>query len=243
MRIVERKSRSLTRRHERRIMDISRRLFLGATACATLVGAAPSHPSGSALSADAAVAELLAGNRRYASGKTIHGNLTARRDEVAPSQHPFAMVLSCSDSRVPPELVFDQSLGDLFVARLAGNYAETGGIGSFEYAYEHFHPSVLLVLGHSGCGAVSATVDALKTPHASIPGDIAAIVAAITPAAQEVQHASGDPVANAIAQNARNNAVALRTRSDILRAGVEAGKLRIAAGVYDLHTGIVHMLD
>jgi carbonic anhydrase len=192
------------------------------------------------MTADAALAQLVEGNKRYIAGKTVHGDLTARRDEVAPGQQPFAMVLSCSDSRVPPELIFDQTLGALFVVRVAGNYAETGGIGSFQYAFAHFHSPLLLVLGHSGCGAVHATVDAMKDPSSAAPGDIAAIVDAIMPAVKKVANAGGDLYAAAIAQNARDNAGKLAAEP-VLQTGVTERKLRVVSAVYDLKSGRVSL--
>lgn len=220
-------------------MTLNRRTFLGAAAAFAAIAAAPPQTTASA---DAALAQLIEGNKRYMAGATVHGDLTARRDEVAPAQHPFAMVLSCADSRVPPELIFDQSLGSLFVVRVAGNYAETGGIGSFEYAFEHFHSPLLLVLGHSACGAVHATVDAMKSPDGAAPGDIAAIVNAIMPSARKAAHAGGDIYAAAIAQNARDNAAKLAAAQPILSKGVADRKLRVVSAVYDLKSGRVSML-
>lgn len=226
-------------------MKLTRRCFLGTTAAAavamspTLAFAAPAGTA--AMTADEALAQLMDGNKRYIAGKTVHGNLTARRDEVAPKQEPFAMILSCADSRVPPELIFDQTLGALFVVRVAGNYAETGGIGSFQYAFEHFHSPLLVVLGHSGCGAVHATVDAMKNPNAAAPGDIAAIVNAIMPSAKKAATAGGDIYAAAIAQNARDNAGKLAAEP-ILHAGVAKHTLRVLSAVYDLKSGRVSLV-
>lgn len=226
-------------------MKLTRRSFLG-TSAALAATLSPSllraaAPAAAVMSADAALAQLMDGNKRYMAGKTVHGDLTARRDEVAPGQQPFAMVLSCADSRVPPELIFDQTLGALFVVRVAGNYAETGGIGSFQYAFEHFHSPLLIVLGHSGCGAVHATVDAMKTPNASAPGDIAAIVRAIMPSVKKAANGGGDLYAAAIAQNARDNAAKLAAEP-LLNTGVSQHKLRVASAVYDLKSGRVTLL-
>lgn len=219
-------------------MSIGRSSFLTLSAAFAAASVLPA----SAKTEQDAVRLLLAGNRRYANGATIHGDQTARRDEVKGGQKPFAMILSCADSRVPPELIFDQTLGDIFVVRVAGNYAETGGIGSFEYAFEHFHSGLLMVLGHSGCGAVKATVDLSKDPSAHAPGDIAAIVDALMPAVRAVRGKSGDLVTNAIAQNARMNAAKLAAEPPILSAGVRAGKLRTVAAVYDLASGLVKLV-
>ncbi len=232
-------------------MSISRRSFLNSSGIITVAALSGLPLSGRASSSKSAatphpstadiIARLMAGNARYRSGKTIHGDRTARRDEIAGGQNPFAMILSCADSRVPPELIFDESLGDLFVVRIAGNYAETGGIGSFEYAFEHFHSPLLMVLGHSNCGAVHATVDAMKS-KASVPGDIAAIVNAIVPAVKAVNGKPGDIYANAIAENARMNAAKLGSQKPILGGGVAAKKLQVVSAVYDLKTGKVNLL-
>lgn len=228
-------------------MTLTRRTFLGTGAAAVAGALSPTPllaaaPAAAPISAQEALTRLVEGNKRYIAGKTMHGDLTARRDEVAPAQHPFAMVLSCADSRVPPELIFDQTLGSLFVVRVAGNYAETGGIGSFEYAFEHFQSPLLLVLGHSGCGAVQATVDAMKSPGGPAPGDIAAIVNAIMPSARKAARAGGDIYAAAIAQNARDNAGKLAAAQPILSKGVADRKLRVVSGVYDLKSGRVSLL-
>lgn len=226
-------------------MKLTRRSFLG-TSAALAAALNPSSllaapPATAVMSADQALAQLMEGNKRYIGGKTIHGDLTARRDELAPAQQPFAMILSCADSRVPPELIFDETLGALFVVRVAGNYAETGGIGSFQYAFAHFHSPLLLVLGHSGCGAVHATVDSMKDPNASAPGDIAAIVKAIMPSVKKVADGAGDLYAAAIAQNARDNAGKLAAEP-LLSTGVAEHKLRVASAVYDLKSGRVSLL-
>lgn len=210
----------------------------GAVVVAASGSKKPAHPPTNDL-----ISRLMDGNARYIAGKTIHGDHTARRDEVSGAQHPFAMILSCADSRVPPELIFDQSLGDLFVVRLAGNYAETGGIGSFEYAFAHFHSPLLMVLGHSSCGAVHATVDAMKKPGSSAPGDIAAIVNAIMPAAKAVAGKPGDEYANAIAENVRRNVAALRAQKPLLNEGVAAKKLQVVGAVYDLKSGKVNLVS
>ena len=230
-------------------MRISRSSFLGAAAASALGGVlapggalAAGAPKGPAMSAQDALNRLLAGNARYVSGKTIHGDHTARRDEVSAGQHPFAMILSCADSRVPAELIFDQSLGDLFVVRLAGNFVEEEGIGSFEYAQLNFSPSVLMILGHSACGAIQATVDALKHPGTKAPGKIGLIVDALMPAAKAVQGKPGDEYANATAENVRLNVAKLKAQKPILAEAVASGKLHLVGAVYDLKTGHVNLV-
>jgi carbonic anhydrase len=232
-------------------MSVSRGSFLTLSSQAALAAWAASSPLRALASApaahpvrpsaDAVLAELLAGNARYRAGKSVYGSRTARREETASGQQPTAMILSCADSRVPPEIVFDQTIGDLFVVRVAGNCVFAGGLGSFEYAFEHFHSSLLLVLGHSGCGAVTAAVDTVKS-HGRAPGDIEAIVDAIAPSVRAVLSKSGDVYANAIAENARESARQLQRRAPMLRDAVAHRRLRVVSAVYDLKSGGVLLL-
>src|SRR5262249_25887632 len=148
---------------------------------------------------------------------------------VATGQQPFAMVLACADSRVPPEHIFDQGLGDLFVCRVAGNIAEPGMLGSFEYAAEHFHTPLLVVVGHQRCGAVAATVE-LAAKGGKAPGNIQRLVAAIKPAVAATKRGSlsDDQYVEAVVEtNARLMALAARRHSSILNHAVQEKKLQI----------------
>ncbi len=182
---------------------------------------------------DAALARLLEGNRRYVAGHPRAVPSSAHRIELADAQRPFAVVLGCSDSRVPVETIFDQGPGDLFVVRLAGNIVTAEGLGSIEYAIELLGSALVLVLGHTGCGAVQAAVSVAQS-GSSPPGHIALLAEAIAPVARD---------ANPVVANAHAGARALTKRSSIVRAAVASGALRVAAAVYDLHTGIVTLLD
>ncbi len=193
------------------------------------------------LNPNAALEQLVAGNRRYVAGRPIHTEHTARREENAGKQHPFAIVLSCSDSRVPPEIVFDQGIGDLFVVRVAGNVATDVGIGSIEYAVSHFASALLVVLGHTNCGAVHATVDALES-GSSAPGHIKAIVDQIVPAAVATRHESGDKYLNATKANARGVASKLHATQPIIAPQVQKKQLEVASALYSLETGLVSLL-
>jgi carbonic anhydrase len=227
-------------------MTVSRRFFLqgaGLAALSSVTLGATKHASPAQPSPEEALLWLFQGNERYRTGKATFNDLPARRTQVASAQHPFAMILTCADSRVPPELIFDRTLGDLFVVRLAGNYPTTGGIGSFEYAYEHFDTPLLLVLGHSGCGAVQATVDALKNPGSRAPDDIEEIVKAITPSAKKVLNKPGSVYENAVRQNAIDAAAKLKATPPILQKAVANSKLRVASAVYDLKSGDVTLLS
>lgn len=195
----------------------------------------PSHGA-TAPSADAVLKELAAGNARYVSGKlTPPSAIAARRAEVVGGQHPKAIVLGCADSRVPPELLFDQGIGDLFVVRVAGNVATPDTLGSVEYAAGHLGTQLVVVLGHTGCGAVAATC---AGGHAE--GHVESIVEEIRPAVQAVKAASPQAcAAAAVPENARLVAAALTKESPVLAKLVGEGKLRIVPAVYDLATGAV----
>jgi carbonic anhydrase len=178
---------------------------------------------------DAAIQRLLDGNRRYVANRlTAENNLGALRKQTAETQHPFAGVLACADSRVPVELVFDQSIGQIFVTRIAGNVVTPEIIASLEYAVAELAINAILVLGHTNCGAVKAAMK-LET----VPGQISALY----PHLRAAVGASGGDLARAVAANARVQAELLRTSSTVIRDADTAGRLAVVAGVYDLETG------
>ena len=184
-----------------------------------------------------AMARLVGGNDRFVNGRLKHANQSARRRiQVAPHQCPFATVLDCADSRVPPEILFDQGLGDLFACRVAGNVADAAVTGSIEYAASHFHPSLIVVLGHERCGAVGAALDAL---HGGVlpPASVGALVRQIVPNVRGVA-AGPDQWAQAIAANAEAVAAELRL-SPVLAPRITAGRLRIISATYALESGRV----
>jgi carbonic anhydrase len=197
-----------------------------------------SHPD---VSANDVWAGLMAGNARFVSGKTQSHDVVALRRKLSSSQSPNAIILSCSDSRVGPELIFDQSLGDLFVVRTAGNIADPVALGSIEYAVEHLHSSLLVVLGHQKCGAVNAACSGEKMPSANLQ----AIVDKIDPAvALAKSHAKADDLVEAaIKENVHQSAKDVLANSAILREAVDSGKLRIVEAEYELDTGKVSRLD
>ena len=182
-------------------------------------------------------ADLMDGNKRFVAGKPRAKALDGQREELAKGQHPKAMVLSCSDSRVPPELVFDQSLGDLFVVRAAGNVADAVGLGSMEYAYEHLGSTVLVVLGHTKCGAVTAACSGEKMPTSNLQ----AIVDKIEPAvAKQKNSAEGDALIEAaIKENVHQSAADVLAHSEVLRHAKEEHKLTVYEAEYQLDTGEV----
>ena len=212
--------------------------YLTALAAACLVLSPGRDMAADALTGEQALQKLLDGNQRYAANTATHPDQTPeRRTEVAKAQAPFAIVLTCADSRVSPEVVFDQGLGDLFVVRNAGNVLDDHTIGSMEYGVEHLHAPLIIVLGHSKCGAVSAAV---AGGHA--PGHIASVVEAIEPAVEETKNQAGDKVDNAVQANARRMAVILNRVEPILNEAVKEGKLKIVAARYDLDSGRVELL-
>jgi carbonic anhydrase len=182
---------------------------------------------------------LQAGNERFVAGKLTHPDQTvARRTDVAQGQHPFALVLTCADSRVSPELYFDQGLGDLFVVRNAGNVLDDHVIGSIEYAIAHLGVNLIVVIGHTKCGAVSAAV---AGGHA--PGHIGSLIEAIEPAVHACEGQPGDKVDNAVGANARLVAEGLRASGPILNEAVKRGTLRVVAAKYNLATGRVETVE
>jgi len=205
----------------------------GLVAAAGLAGAARAQ---STLSPDKALKALMEGNERFIKRKlaSCQADLSDLRRETADEQEPFAAVLSCSDSRVPVELIFDQSIGGIFVARVAGNVATAEIIASLEYGAAELGTKTILVLAHSGCGAVKATMAGKP-----VPGQISTLYRLIRPA---VERANGD-LATAAQENARIQAGLLRDASPVIGGLVKQGKLSVAAGYYELASGRVSLLS
>jgi carbonic anhydrase len=186
-----------------------------------------------------ALARLKAGNQRFVAGKLEHPRETAeRRTELANSQRPFAVVLGCADSRTPPELVFDQGLGDVFVVRVAGNVLNDETVGSIEYAVDHLGAQLIVVLGHERCGAIQAARETIAA-KTQAPGHIQSLVKAIAPAVEATAGADADATARA---NEPQVARKLRESAPILKEMVEKGTLSVVAAHYDLDTGAVEFL-
>ena len=189
------------------------------------------HPAPS-VDADAALAKLKEGNARFSSSKVSQGKPTAaKRAETAQTQHPFAIVLGCADSRTAPEIVFDQNIGDLFVVRTAGNLVDEHALGSIEYAVDHLGVRLIVVLGHTRCGAVTA---ALASDTA--PGHVQSLVRDIQPAVKAAKGKEGNVTDIAIAENARLMAAKIRNEASL---GELAKEARIISGLYDLDIGKV----
>jgi carbonic anhydrase len=206
---------------------------------ASLASGAPAGDT-PAVSADEALKRLLDGNARFVAGTPTppsHDGLLKRRSEVATTQHPFAVIVGCSDSRVGPEVIFDQGLGDVFVIRTAGEVMDAAGLGSIEYAVEHLGASLIVVLGHQRCGAVDAAV---KGAHEQ--GHIADILSQIAPVVAETKGMSGDPLDNAVRANAIHVAKQLESTAPILSEKVHAHALKVLSARYDLDSGKVEIL-
>jgi carbonic anhydrase len=227
----------------------------------------PAHPDQPIISPADAVSRLKEGNGRFTAGNphrphdlvderkyiaansyenagTISLGMTSeqaakRRAGLTKSQHPFAIILSCSDSRVPPEIAFDQGLGDLFVVRVAGNVINDEGLGSIEYSVDHLGTRLILVLGHQSCGAVKAAKETIAA-NGKAPGHIESLVTAIKPA---VEATAKDDLDATIRANVKNVVQALRSSTPILKAKVDSGEIQVIGGYYSLDTGAVTFLD
>ena len=200
----------------------------------------PAHSDQPSVAPGGAISKLKEGNARYTSGSLQHpGQTVDRRTELAKTQHPFATILSCSDSRVPPEIVFDQGLGDLFIVRVAGNVINDEGLGSIEYSVDHLGARLILVLGHQRCGAVDAARETIAA-KGKAPGHIQSLVTAIKPA---VEATAKDDLETTIKANVKNVVDALRSSTPILKAEVDSGKIQVIGGYYSLDTGAVTFLD
>jgi carbonic anhydrase len=196
------------------------------------------------LTSEEALGALKAGNSRFVDEPEVcMRNLYERREQVAEHQAPWASILSCADSRVPPELIFGGlALGELFVARNAGNLADKGVVGTLEYGAAVLGSPLIVVLAHTRCGAVDAACKVV-TQNATYPGLIGPMINPILPAALAVRDEAGDFVTNAAKESARRTAKGLASLSTILSEAVNAGRVKILAGIYDLASGEVTYLD
>jgi carbonic anhydrase len=232
---------------------MDRRKFLAVTGFSVAVGgslfrithatAAAAGPT-TTVTSDQALANLKSGNDKYMTAPEVcSADLARRRTGVANSQMPWATIVSCADSRVPPELLFGGlGLGELFVARNAGNMVDTATMGTIEYGAAVLGVPLIVVLGHQRCGAVEAACDVV-TKKATFPGSIAPMVKAIVPAALAVKSRPGDFVDNAVRESARRTAVQIATKSKIVADLVKAGKVKVVAARYDLDEGRVEYLS
>ncbi|PJF23344.1 MAG: hypothetical protein CUN56_01380 [Phototrophicales bacterium] len=185
-----------------------------------------------------ALKQLIEGNRRFAAMKQKHPHQThAHRQELVEGQHPFAAILSCSDSRVPSEIVFDQGLGDLFIVRTAGHTIDDLVIASLEYAVFVLKVSLIMVVGHEQCGAVTAVLTGQE-----LPGHLPALAHHLNPALESIDTQADHAIETAIKINSCYTARTLINHSEVLRQATEADQLRIVPAYYDLKTGVIELL-
>jgi carbonic anhydrase len=229
--------------------QVSRRDFLRAGALAALVpwsmsGAIAADPPApgapppqNAIAPADALKRLMEGNARYAANTPNERDFSSGRAARVQGQYPIASILSCSDSRVAPEFAFDQGPGDLFVMRVAGNIVNTDLLASIEYGAQFLGVPLIMVLGHTGCGAVDAAIKVLKT-KAVLPGHLPELIAAIKPAVEGAEKMkTGDLLDNAVAENVRRQVTRLKKSKPIVQKFYEGKKIDIVGGVYDLATG------
>jgi len=228
---------------------IRRRTYLK-LAAATIAGLAfrtdafaqptPPKPE-NVLSPDAALDRLVKGNARYVAGDTTRHDFKNEREPLVTGQNPFAGILSCADSRIAPEYCFDAGRGDIFVCRVAGNFASDEIVASFEYAVQVLNTPLIVVLGHDACGAVDATIKSVKDGTV-LPGHLPSLVAAISPAVKAAQGEPGNLLDNAIRRNVMLNVDKLKAAGPIVSKFVDDKKVRIVGGVYKLASGKVELL-
>ena len=228
----------------------SRRGLLFGAASATgllLAGAAgaketkpPPKPQ-NVLSPEASLQRLQKGNVRYVDGVSLRHDFKHEREALAGGQNPYAAILSCADSRIAPEYAFDSGRGDLFVCRVAGNFATDEVIGSLEYAVAVLGAPLIMVLGHDSCGALDAAIKSLKDDK-PLPGHMPSLVTGVAPAVKAVLQQGGDTLGKAIRQNVIDNVAKLASATPILSAAVEQRKLKVVGGIYRLNDGRVEMM-
>jgi carbonic anhydrase len=193
------------------------------------------------ISPEASLKRLMDGNARYVGGVARRHDFKHEREALAGGQNPYAAILSCADSRIAPEYAFDSGRGDLFVCRLAGNFANDDSVASLEYGVAVLGVPLILVLGHDACGAIDATIKSLKDDK-PLPGHLPSLVNALAPAVKAVSGKGGDVLGNAIRQNVIDNVAKLKAANPILSAAVEQNKLKVVGGIYRLKDGRVDMI-
>lgn len=224
---------------------LSRRgVMAGFAAAAVGLGGWPSalpagEPQAPQMSADEALARLMAGNQRFVANVAANKDFGTLRAANAGGQHPFAAILGCADSRVPPELAFDQGIGDLFVVRVAGNFLNEDGQGSLEYGVKYLGIPLIVVLGHGKCGAVDATLQVLKN-RIELPGQLPHLVSAIEPAIGSPTELP--PLDDAVRANVRYNVGRIGAAGPVIPEAVARGAVKVVGAVYDLPSGKVSLV-
>ncbi len=229
--------------HSGRLLS-RRNLFAGgaALAAAASLRTSPGFAQTAGIGGDEALKRLMDGNARYVANTPNVRDYSARRAAAVAGQAPFAAILSCADSRVIPEHAFDQGQGDLFVVRLAGNFVDDDGLASLEYAVRFLGTRLIMVLGHSNCGAVDAAIKVIKE-NAELPGHLPDLIKSIKPAVEIARKTEGgDLLDRAISENVKLNAERVRSADPILSDAVKGQGLKVVGGVYELATGKVGLL-
>src|SRR5260363_269876 len=235
--------------------SVSRRHFLLTGAAALSVSVLPlgrafaAQEEGSTpqnvITTDAALQRLMEGNARYVSNISKHKDFSAGRAARAKAQHPIAAILACADSCVAPELMFDQGPGDLFLVRLAGNFVNEDGLASLEYAIQFLSVPLVMILGHSNCGAIKAALQVIQE-NTALPGHLPHLIQSLKPAVRNVKKtdpSAPDLVERAIVENVRLNAQRLKTAEPVFKRFVQQGKVKVVGAVYDIGTGKVNLMD
>lgn len=225
-----------------------RGLLLGASATGLLWASrarakeakAPPKPE-NVISPDAALKRLMKGNERYVEGVSRRHDFKHERAALAAGQNPYAAILSCADSRVAPEYAFDSARGDLFVCRVAGNFATDETLASLEYGVAVLNVPLILVLGHDACGAIDATIKVMKDGK-PLPGHLPTLTTGLMPAVKATLEHGGNLLDNSIRQNVFDNVSKLKAATPILSAAVESNKLKVVGGIYRLKDGRVDMI-
>lgn len=230
--------------------DPSRRVFMKAlgaslaiSALVPLTGIAEPPKPENVISSTQALERLMVGNDRYVNNKSRVFNFNETRAALTKGQNPFACILSCADSRIGPELCFDTERGDLFVTRVAGNYVSTPLLASLEYGTEVLKAPLILVLGHTNCGAIKAAISAVNE-GTGFPGHIQCLTSDLIPAVRSAMKKNpSDLELASIRENVSQNMEKLRESAPILSKRVEQGSLKIVGGIYHLHTGRVELIE
>ena len=234
---------------ETSVLSSRRRSFLKFAGLGLAVSAMPAFAAENAppkpqnvISPDAALERLMKGNARYVDNAPLPSDFASTRAALTTGQNPFASVLSCSDARITPEHCFDAERGDLFVARIAGNYLTTGLLASLEYGAAVLQSPLIMVLGHTNCGAISAAISA-EVNNTDYPGHISIITSDLAPAVRAAMKKNPSNLALAVVrENVSMNVQALRDSTPILRKRVQEGQLKIVGGIYNLDTGTVEVM-
>ena len=227
----------------RRLLSVAGLALAGIAAAGPLsVLSTSAAAAPNAIEPDAALKLIREGNARYVAQTPTQKDFSAGRAARAQAQYPIAAIVSCADARVAPELLFDQGPGELFVTRVAGNFVNDDGLASLEYGVKFLGIPLIVVLGHSGCGAVDATIKVVQE-NATLPGHLPGLVNALKPAIEAaIAKKPADLLAEATAENVRQNVARLKVATPIISEFVAAGKVKVVGGVYDIATGAVNLV-